>query len=182
MRIAAVHEKLRAFAAAAQGLAGVEFALTSLLLALGLMNAVDLGYYIYRRMEVEHAADVGVQAAWKTCSDQSSMLPATQNCPGLNAAVTSAIQSTSLGTSVSLSSGYPAEGYYCVNASNALQYMSGVSSKPSDCSGAGKPSESPGDYLQVQVTYPYQPLFSGITVMGTLGWTSINKTSWMRLG
>jgi Flp pilus assembly protein TadG len=179
LRIAArVVKGLGRFGAGAKGMVAVEFALTGTMLAFGLMNAVDLGYYIYRRMEVENAADVGAQAATITC--KQAQLPATTNCPGLNAAITSAIQSTSLGTAVALASGYPTEGYYCTNSSNVLQYVSSVSSKPSNCSAAGNASASPADYLQVQVTTPYQALF-GVSVMGVLAWTSINMTSWMRM-
>ncbi len=188
MRTAApVRQKLRHFGADAHGLAGIEFALTGLFLVAGLLNAVDVGYYIYRRMEVENAADSGAEAALITCAatnpnDQSPLLPATQNCSGLTTAVTSAIQSTSLGTAVTLASGYPAEGYYCVNASNALQYVSSVSSKPANCSAAGNATATPADYLQVQVSTPYQPIFSGISVMNALGISSIIGTSWMRMG
>jgi hypothetical protein len=121
---ASVSKKLCLFGADARAVAGIEFGVTGLLLVIGLLNAVDVGFYAYRRMEVENAAEAGAQKAWNTCNDPSSMLPATQlnasgspNCPGLNAAITTAIQSTTLGTAVSLASGYPAEGYYCVNAS-----------------------------------------------------------------
>ena len=139
-------------------------------------------------MEVENAAEVGGQAAWKTCNNlTTTMLPATQtnastglpNCPALNNAITTAIQSTSLGKYVSLASGYPAENYYCVNASNALILQGPVSSPPTNCS----TGVAPGDYLQVGVTYPYKPLFPGlISVMSVSGVTSITKTSWMRMG
>lgn len=172
--------KLPSFRRDARGTAAIEFAGAGMLLAVGLLNAVDFGYYMYQRMEVENAAQVGAQVAWKTCS-QSSMLPATQNCAGLNAAVTTAIQSTTLGSAVTLVSGYPTEGYYCVNASNQLQSVGSVtSSEPTDCSAAGNANTSPGDYLQIQVTFAYAPMF-GITVMGMSGITSISKTSWMRL-
>ena len=174
---AAIIKKLNGFRADANGLAAVDFAITGTMLVFGLLNAVDLGYCMYRRMEVENAADVGAQIASKTC-DQN-VLPATTKCSGLSAAITSAIHSTSLGTAVSLVSGYPTEGYYRTNASNALQYVSDVSSKPSSCSAAGNASAGPADYLQVQVTAPYQALF-GVSVMGVLGWTSISTTSWMR--
>lgn len=175
---AAIVKRLARFGADAKGMIAVDFAITGTILVYGLLNAADLGYYIYRRMEVENAADVGAQTASKTC-DQNS-LPATTNCSGLDAAITSAIQNTSLGKLVTLASGYPTEGYYCTNASNALQFVSNVSSKPSNCSAAGNASASPGDYLQVQVTMTYQPLF-GVSVMGALGWTSISMTSWMRM-
>jgi len=110
------------------------------------------------------------------------MLPATQNCSGLNTAIAAAIHSTSLGTAVGLASGYPAEGYYCVNGSNALQSVGSLSSRPADCSAAGNVSATPGDYIQVRVNYSYAPLFPGITVMSATGISSITMTSWMRLG
>ncbi|MGB6177495.1 MAG: TadE/TadG family type IV pilus assembly protein [Methylocella sp.] len=181
---ASVSKKLRLFGARAGGVAGIEFGVTGLLLVVGLLNAVDIGFYAYRRMEVENAAEVGAQAAWQTCHDANgSILPATVNCPGLNNAITTAIQSTTLGTAVSLASGYPAEDYRCVNASNVLQSVGSVSSPPANCAAAGNAAASPADYLQVGVTCQYQPLFPGlISVMSVSGVTSISKTSWMRMG
>jgi Flp pilus assembly protein TadG len=152
-----------------------------LFLILGVFNAIDVGVYAYKRMQVANAAQVAAQAAWTTCSDTSTMLPATVNCSGLNNAVTAAIQSTALGSAVSLASGYPAEGYYCVGPSGSLQSVGNVSNKPANCSAAGNPNTSPGDYIQVSVTYPYTPLFP-VSVMGALNSTSISMTSWMRLG
>lgn len=175
------YKTLDAFGCNARAAAAVEFALPAMLLVVGLLNAVDVGYYAFIRMEVENAAQVGAQAAWKTCYDPSSMLPATQNCTGLNTAITTAIQSTSLGSSVLLASGYPTEGYYCVDSSNTLQSVGSLSSKPANCSGVGNASTSPGDYIQVGVTYAYAPLFV-VSVMSASGITSITKTSWMRLG
>ena len=166
-----------------RGAAAIEFAAASMLLVIGVLNAVDFGFYMYQRMQVENAAQVGVQVAWKTCYDTSSMLPATQNCPGLTDAVTAAIQNTSLGTNVSLMSGYPAEGYYCVAGSGALQSVGSVTaSRPSDCSAAGDATTMPSDYLQVGVSYPYAPMFPGLSLMGAWGITSISKTTWLRLG
>ena len=173
---------IHAYRRDSRGVAGIEFAACASVLVIGLLNAVDVGYYIYKRMQVEIAAQVGAQAAWKTCYDQKSMLPATQNCSGLNKAITTAIQSTTLRTAVTLASGYPTEGYYCVTASNTLQSVGTLFSKPADCSAAGNSALSPGDYIQVKVTYTYVPLFKGITVIYALGITSLNSTSWMRLG
>jgi Flp pilus assembly protein TadG len=161
-----------------RGTSAIEFAFIAPFLIIALLNVSDISIYIFQRMQVENAAQMGAQAAWKTCS--LAQLPATTNCPGLNQAVQTAVQSTSLGTRVSLS-GSPSEGYYCVNASNALQYMSGVGSKPSDCSSAGAPSGQPGDYIQVTTTFPYAPLFPGISVGGAFS-TPINRTALMRLG
>jgi Flp pilus assembly protein TadG len=176
-----IDQALGSFWSDERAVAAVEFAAPALLLAVGLLNAIDVGYYAYKRMEVENAAQVGAQAAWKTCYDSSTMLPATQNCAGLNTAITTAIQSTSLGTSVSLADGYPIEGYYCATSSNTLQSVGSLSSKPANCSGAGDASTSPGDYIQVGVTFAYAPLFA-ISVMSVSGIKSITKTSWMRLG
>jgi Flp pilus assembly protein TadG len=174
-------DRLRRFPQDARATAAIEFAGAAMFLVTGLLNATDLGYYMYQRMEVENAAHAGAQAAWKTCYDQSSMLPATENCVGLTGAITTAIQSTSLGTAVALASGYPTEGYYCVNSSNVLQSVGSLSAKPSDCSAAGSSTTSPGDYVQIEVTYAYSPLFA-VSVMGLSSIRSIIKTSWMLLG
>jgi Flp pilus assembly protein TadG len=162
-----------------RGVAAVEFGLFAIFLSLAFVNVTDVSIYIYQRMQAENATQVAVQAAFKACD--LSHLPATVNCPGLTNAVQGAIQSTSLGTSVSLVSGSPTEGYYCVNSSNALQYVSGVSSKPADCTAAGMPSLQPGDYIQVTTTFPYAPLFPGLSVASTFA-TPINRTAIMRLG
>ena len=121
-----------------RGVAAIEFGLFAIFLSLALANVVDVSIYIYQRMQAENATQVAAQAAWKACD--LSQLPATTNCPGLTTAMQNALQSTSLGTRVSLISGSPSEGYYCVNSSNALQYVSDVSSKPADCTAAGMPS------------------------------------------
>ena len=165
-----------------RGVAAVEFSIAATMIIVGVLNAVDVGLYEYRRMQVENAAQVGAQAAWKACYDTSAMLPATTKCAGLNDAITAAIQSTSLGSNISLTSGYPTEGYYCVNTSGALQSVGSLSNKPANCSDAGNASVLPGDYLQVGVSYAYAPLFSNLTVMGAWGISSISMTSWMRLG
>jgi len=162
-----------------RGVAAVEFGLFSIFLAAALANVTDVSTYIYQRMQVENATQVAAQAAWKACD--LSHLPATTNCPGLTAAMQSALQSTSLGKSVSMVSGSPSEGYYCVNSSNALQYVSDVSSKPADCTAAGMPSLQPGDYIQVQTTFTYVPLFGALSVASTFP-TAINRTAILRLG
>ena len=173
---------LQLFGQDAHGVAAVEFAIAATLIMVGILNAVDVGIYEYRRMEVENAAQVGAQAAWKACYNTSTMLPATTKCAGLNDAITAAIRSTSLGAAVAVTSGYPTEGYYCVNTSGALQSVGDLSNKPANCSDAGNSSVSPGDYLQVSVSIAYAPLFSNLTVMGASGISSISMTSWMRLG
>jgi len=165
-----------------RGVAAMEFAIAAMILVFAVLNAIDVGLYEYRRMEVENAAQVGAQAAWKACYDTSTMLPATQNCPGLTSAITSAVQSTSLGSAINLTSGYPTEGYFCVNSSGVLQSVGDVSSaKPANCSAAGNNSTTPADYLQVGVSYSYTPLFPA-SVIAVWGLSSIQMISWMRLG
>jgi Flp pilus assembly protein TadG len=170
--------RINALWADQRGVAAIEFGFFAIFLSLGLVNVADVSIYIYQRMQAENATQVAAQAAWKACG---LSLPATTNCPGLTTAIQNALQSTSLGTRVALISGSPSEGYYCVNSSNALQYVSNVSSKPADCTAAGMPSLQPGDYIQVQTTFSYTPLFSGLSVASTFA-TPINRTALMRLG
>jgi Flp pilus assembly protein TadG len=167
---------LRAFHRDEKGLAAIEFALIAGTLCVGLLNCVDVGIYAFKHMEVENAAQMGAQAAWKTCD--SSHIPATTACPGMSTAVTQAVQATSLGTSVTVASS--TEGYYCVNSSGVLTYMSDTSSKPSSCSSVGG-TASPADYIVIQATYTYAPIFPGVTVASTFP-TTLSKTTYMRLG
>jgi Flp pilus assembly protein TadG len=160
------------------GVAAIEFAMFAGLLSLAVLNATDIAVYIYQRMEVENATEMGAQAAWKNCD--FSRLPATTSCPALNAAVQKAVQSTSLGNNVTLQAGSPEEGYYCVNSSNALQFVSDVSSKPADCTAAGTPNLQPGDYIKISTTYSYAPIFPGVTVASAFT-TPIRRTAMMRL-
>lgn len=163
-----------------QGTSAIEFSFFAGLLSFGMLNMTDVSIYLYQRMEVENAAQMGVQAAWKTCNPNYYQVPATMKCPELTTAITKAVQSTSLGTSVSLQSGSPTEGYYCVNSLGTLQYVSDLSSKPADCTAAGMPSLQPGDYIKITTTFSYAPLFSDITVASKFA-TPITKTSMMRL-
>ena len=169
----------RAFWVDQRGVAAIEFGFFAIFLSLALVNVADVSIYIYQRMQAENATQVAAQAALKACGSQ---LPATTNCAAaLATAVQNAVASTSLGTRVSLISGSPSEGYYCVNSSNALQYVSDVSSKPADCTAAGMQSLQPGDYIQVQTTFPYAPLFPGRSVTSTFT-TPINSAAIVRLG
>ena len=171
--------KLKALSSERRGVAAIEFALFAGFLSFALVNVVDVSVFVYQGMQAENAAQVAAHAVWKACD--LSHLPATTNCPGLTSAVNNSLASTSLGTRISLASGSPSEGYYCVNSSNELQYVSDISSKPADCSAAGMPGLQPGDYIQVQTTFPYAPLFPGISVTSTFT-TPINSTALIRLG
>jgi Flp pilus assembly protein TadG len=172
-------DRIKVISADQRGVAAVEFGFFAVFLSLALVNVADVSIYIFQRMQAENATQVAAQAAWKACD--LPQLPATTNCPALATAVLNALQSTSLGTRVSLISGSPSEGYYCVNSSNVLQHVSDVTSKPADCTAAGMPSLQPGDYIQVQTTFTYAPLFPGLSVTGTFP-TPINRTAFVRLG
>ena len=121
---------------------------------------------------------MGAQAAYEACD--TSVLPATTKCTGLSSAVSTAIQSTSLGTAIQLKSGSPAEGYYCLNGSNELVKVSEVSSKPADCSAVGSASVEPGDYIKVETSYTLKPIFPGISVGGMLP-STITASAMMRM-
>lgn len=170
------------------GSAATEFVLWLTVLTLPLINAVDLGVYIFRKMQVEMAAQAGTHAVWRLC-DKSAELPAVTNCAGLTATVQTAVQSTSLGAQVTVAAANPAEGYYCVNSSGALTLVGvagrpGVApTKPNPFTCAGQVSGSttaPGEYVQVTVSYPYAPIFSQASVASLLT-TPITETAWMRL-
>jgi Flp pilus assembly protein TadG len=167
----------------------IEFALFGGILSLAILNITDVSIYIYRRMQVENATQMGAQAAWAYCDPSqpgnANILPATTKCsalkpnPGLNAVIDTALHSTSLGTAVSRQSGSPTEGYYCAN-SGALVAAGTLSSPSPDCSSVGNGNAVPGDYIQVTAQFTYIPLFPGITVANVLPGT-ITQTAWMRL-
>jgi Flp pilus assembly protein TadG len=163
-----------------RGASALEFALFAGILGFGLLNTADITMYIYKRMQVENATEMAVQAAWKACDPSQGFLPATTSCPGLTTAITNAVQSTALGNKVSIS-GSPTEGYYCLNSSGALQYVSAVTSNPpADCSVTGLSGQQPADYIQITTTFSYAPLFPGVTVASAFT-TPIVKTGMMRL-
>ena len=168
------------FIADVRGTSAIELSFFASLLSLSLLNVTDVSVYVYKRMEVENAAQMGVQAAFKACDPSNGYLPATTNCPGLTTAVTNAVQSTSLGATVQVQNGSLSEGYYCLNSSGSLQYVSSVSGKPSDCSSVGMAALQPEDYLQITTTYSYAPMFSGVSVAAAFG-NSITKTAMIRL-
>jgi Flp pilus assembly pilin Flp len=169
---------LQAFKECHAGAAGIEFALVAGTLCLLMLNALDVANYIYRRMQVENAAQMGAQAAWKACDP--TKLPATKLCSGLSAAILAAVQSTSLGTSVALQPGSLLEGYFCLDLTGALQPVGTLDARPVDCSATSRPNTQPGNYIRISVTYPYTPLFSDLTVARFLE-TPIQSTSYMRL-
>jgi Flp pilus assembly protein TadG len=144
----------------------IEFALIAPILVLLIVNILDFTMIIWDQMETDYSAQMGAQAAYKICSTRTLPAMATSNCPGLSTAITTAIQSTTLGTAVSQAAGSPSETYYCVSGTT-LQSVGSYSSPPSpfDCSAAGNAGVTPGDYIEVDVTYAYTPTFTGLSLV-----------------
>ena len=140
----------------------IEFAFIAPILVVLIMNILDFSRLIWARMEVDYSAQMGAQAGYKTCS--TGTLPAKSNCSNLNTQVTTAIQSTSLGTAVTLSSGYPTETYYCVSGTTLQSVATYPSSPPANCSAYGNATVAPGDYIEVDVNYSYAPTFTGLSL------------------
>jgi Flp pilus assembly protein TadG len=153
------------------GTAMVEFALAAPILVVLVLNLFDFSVLIWSTMQTDNSAQMGAQAAFKLCVGGTP--PALTNCLGLSTAVTTAAQSTSLGTGVTVASGYPSETFYCTSG-NTLQSVGTSPPSPYDCSTA-TPSNSaatPGDYIVVQVNYSYTPTFSGLSLASARTLTS----------
>jgi Flp pilus assembly protein TadG len=141
------------------GTAMIEFAFAAPILVVLLLNFFDFSVLIWSTMQTDYSAQMGAQAAFKLCAGGSP--PALTNCAGLSSAVTTAAQSTSLGTGVTVASGYPEEEFYCVSG-NTLQSIGTSPPSPYNCSTANpsNAAATPGDYIVVQVNYSYTPTFS----------------------
>ena len=159
----------------------MELALVAGTLSTVMLNGVEIARFYFAKMEVQNATQMAAQNVWKTC-DTPSKAPVTSNCSARTSAITTGLQSTSLGSAVSLASGYPTEGYYCAKTSDgSLTNVGAVTSqKPATCSPNGSGADSPGDYIVIQAQYTYAPLFRGITI-GSLLPTTIASTTTMRI-
>ncbi len=185
-----VRDMSAAFWRETRGAAAAELGLIVTAVTVPLVNITDLGIYAYQKMQLENAAAAGAEAAWSKCHGGTP--PAASNCSGLSTAVTAAIQSTSLTTRVTQPSGSPAEGYYCVLTTGALQLVgtagtvSSPPTKPSPFTCDAVTSHSaasgtpPGDYVKVTANFTYAPMFPGVTVASFLP-TNVTRTSWARL-
>jgi hypothetical protein len=180
---------LRAYALNRRGAAAAEIALFLVMIIVPVLSAADLSFYVYRRMQVDMAAQAAAAAAWTLC-DTSAKLPAVQNCntnSALTNAINTAVASTTLGNAVTLVSGYPLEGYYCVNGSNAyvpagaVATIGGAPTKQANCQNFTGNASIPADYLQVQVSFTYTPVFTALPITAFLP-TTITRTAWMRMG
>jgi len=196
--------KWRRYRSDGRGAAAVEFALVVTLFIIPLLNVVDAAFYVYDRMALDNAAQAGAQAALVACAN-SGNLPATGangQCPQLAAAVQAAVQAGWLGNQIAPPPVYvftPAKGaaavpygttpaiteyFYCVQSgSNTLVSVGSVTTntKPSSCANnGGSALDAPGDYIQVNLTYTYKPIFPGLSIVS--GMSPITHTAYMRLG
>jgi Flp pilus assembly protein TadG len=150
---------LGAFAKEQSGAAAVEMAIWLFILAVPMMNLIDVGLYVFQNMEVENAAQMAAQSAWAECGQQ--LQPASTKCPGFATALQRGAQSTTLTSSVSVSS---SEDQYCVNDDGELE---------AGCA----PSAY---YLVVQASYNYAPMFAPVSV-ASLFPSPISRTTWRRM-
>jgi Flp pilus assembly protein TadG len=151
-------------AKAADGNVLIEFAFVAPIFVVLIVNILDFSTLIWDQMEVDYSSQMGAQAAYKTCSTGPLPAESTSNCPNLSTQVTTAIQSTSLGTAVTLATGSPSEIYYCVSGTTLQSVATYPSSPPTDCTAYGNAGVTPGDYLEVDVTYSYSPSFAGLSL------------------
>jgi len=170
---------IRRFLSDRRGVIAVEFALAAVFIMAAMLNAADVGGYVYQSMQVENAAQMAVQTALKTCT--SVQLPATTACPGLASRMTAAANSTSLGSTVTIEGGAATEAYYCVDSTARLVQVGTIGNKPATCSAVGNASVAPGDYVVVTVSFPFNAMMSGAGVAALLT-TPIRRTAIMRLG
>jgi Flp pilus assembly protein TadG len=166
------------------GLAGIEFALASTALTVGLLNGLEVARWSFQRMEVANAVHSATLAAWNACDTKH--LPATTKCTdsttGLTAAINAGLTTTSLGNSVTLASGFPTEAYYCVNSSGVLTQVATVAAgKPANCTAVGDTAHTPGDYVVIKGNYTYSPLFGQSLTVGSLMATDLSSTGYIRL-
>lgn len=157
-----------------RGAAALEAAIILPVLVVLLVNVVDFSQMIWDYMETDYSAQMGARAAYQTCA--GGMLPATSNCPSLDSAIATAVQGTSLGAGVTLASSSPSEGYYCLSGTT-LQYAGNYNAPPNPftCPSAGT---MPADYISVNVTYNYTPIFSGLSLLSAF---TMNGSAFQRL-
>ena len=169
------------------GVAALELALVAATLSTVMLNGIEIARFYFAKMEVQSAAQMAAQNVWKTC-DTPAKAPVTRNCSARTAAITTGLQSTSLGSSVTLTTNYPTEAYYCaatsdgslINVGPVTDSNGNAATKPSTCSPNGSGSDTPGDYIVIRGQYTYAPLFRSITI-GSLLPTTITSETTMRI-
>ncbi|HEX7760454.1 MAG TPA: TadE/TadG family type IV pilus assembly protein [Caulobacteraceae bacterium] len=172
---------LRSYLADTRGAAALEFGLVLSMLTLPMLSVIDIGIYTYDKMQLQNAAQMGSQSVWATCTTDATW-PVTKYCSAAQTAITSAAQTTSLGTNVTVST--TVEGYYCVDGNGVPQPIGSTgtfaspltATAPTSCGSGTWTSKKPADYISVTAAYTYTPVFSGISVASLLT-PSLTSTS-----
>jgi Flp pilus assembly protein TadG len=195
------------YARSNRGAAAVEFALALFLLTIPIMNVVDLAFYAFTWMQTQNAAQMGAQAAFSNCNTSKS-LPASVACYQTTSAnnmtlydvVAQGVQETALNGTVKLVSNQVTDGYFCSSSANVLTQVGGlgyayadsgtIGSSPSgsdtaptdiaSCSGYQDTTAVPGEYIVVNVTHSYQPIFGLVSVASLLP-SVMNATAYVRV-
>jgi Flp pilus assembly protein TadG len=161
------------------GLATIEFAFASTALIYGLLNGLEAARYSFQKMEVANAVHAAAHAVWNACDTKH--LPAMSNCTARTAAYTNGLASTSLGTSVTLKTGFPTEGYYCLTSAGAITKQANYDQTKPTCSAVGGVAYTAGDDFAISATYAYTPMFGRKLTIGYLLPTTITASSIIRL-
>lgn len=157
----------RKFVEESSGAAAVEFALWLTVLAYPLINVFDLGVYIYKRMELDNAAQMSAQAIFNGCGQiAGSSVTLSSTCSNFATYRDAGAHSTSLGSYVSATT---SEGVYCTTGSGSSATLTTT----------GCPATGNGHYLIVTATYTYTPLFRAATITSVLN-TNMSRSYWMR--
>lgn len=123
------------------------------------VNVVDVGLLTVRQMQVDNAAEMAVQAVYSACNSFSA--PASTTCATYSSKITTATQSTSLGSSITSTA---SEKNCCANAGGQLECQT-YNASTTTCSFAGDATIAPGYYVEVQTSYGFTPMFGGISVV-----------------
>jgi Flp pilus assembly protein TadG len=151
-----------AFPADRRGAAAAEFAMVGAVLGFILMNVVDVGMYVYEKMEVQNAAQTASEAVLANC--EANAPDVTANCKSLSAYVSTAVHGTSLGANVS--AGATTEKWQC-DVSGALSDPDSGSTISGTAPGCGGTTVA-GDYVTTSATYTYHPVFGHLSVVSLL--------------
>ena len=151
-----------------RGAAAVEFTAWMVIILWPLLNVVDLGLYVYQKMQVNNAGQAAVAQVFNNCG-QTTVSPILTNCSSTKVTngANSGAYSTTLGNSVTVA--YKTE---CVGGTLKTGGDPSVTACPSGM--------STGDYIGVTVSYTYQPLFRNVTVTSILN-SSMGSIAWMRM-
>lgn len=151
-----------------RGAAAVEFAVWMVIIVWPLLNVVDLGLYVFQKMQVDNAGQAAVQQIFNNCG-QTTLSPVLANCSSTKVTngANYGAQSTSLGNTVTVA--YKTE---CVGGALKSGGDPSVTACPTGM--------STGDYVGVTVSYTYHPLFPNLTVTSILN-STMGRIAWMRM-